>query len=288
MLFAVVDAVLVVAALRHASPAAAPHGAGAAHPSPVPTQASPEPSPGGEATRAPMAGDGPLLLSLAGDGTLVAADPGSCDGSAGAQVRVSTDGGASFLPVTVRRPVTSVLSVRAVSSDEVGVVATDKTCTPHRYVGSAGSMRWTRTGPDHTWHRLPGEQQAVHSPGGRSETPCVPVALTAPAPVRLLCRDGRVLGTSDGGASWPQVGRLPEGRLIAFTDGGSGYGIATVAGCRNALTTSTDGGATWQQQHCFRRGEVRALSATGQRLVAVVGEVVMTSSDAGRTWSRAS
>ncbi len=238
---------------------------------------------GGGATAA----QAPILLALAPDGTLVTADPGSCGGPP-ARVRFSTDGGATFHRVRTPVPVTSVLAVSAASAGDLGFVGTDAACTAHVFSGSTQTSRWQPDpGGDTAWH-LGGGKHAVHTPDGRARTGCTPVSLSSAGSVRLLCDDGQVLGTDDNGASWVVLGRAPGARLIAFAGPGVGYAVADRDGCRQALLRTGDGGATWEQRHCFDTGAVRGLATGGGSVVAAVGSQILSSDDGGKTWRSAS
>lgn len=282
---AAVTVLLVVLAVEHTS-------TGAALPSQsIGPSTQPRKTGGASSPASPAASsaDGPALLALAGDRTLVTASPGACGGAAPV-VRFSTDGGATFHRARTSEPVSSVLAVSADSADELGFVGTDRACDPQRFAGGTAAPKWDRmASTDTSWHLLPGDKDSVHTPGGPVPTPCRPVSLSPAAPVRVLCDGGRIIGSDDNGATWVALGRAPTARLVAFSGPGVGYAIARRPSCSNALLTTDDGGATWTTGHCFRGGRARALAvAAGSDVVALVDDQVWASHDGGDTWTAAS
>jgi hypothetical protein len=102
---------------------------------------------------------------------------------------------------------------------------------------------------------------------------------------RLLCDDGRLLGTSDGADSWVQLGRLDGAGSIDFSTPGDGVALAGLEGCSAAVMTTSDGSTNWSRLACLNGGEPRAISREGEDLVALVGDKALRSADGGSTWS---
>ncbi len=86
--------------------------------------------------------------------------------------------------------------------------------------------------------------------------------LSATGAVRVLCEDGRVLGTADDGSTWVVLGHARRAELIAYSGPGTGYAVARRLSCAHALLRTVDGGATWSTRHCFGDEAVAGL-ATG-------------------------
>ena len=158
--------------------------------------------------------------------------------------------------------------------------------------------RWTSTDTGRTWSQsqVSGAgwyltpdpaQEAVLTPGGQHSTPCVPLNVSPvdASVARLLCDDGTMTGTSDGGATWVPLGRLDGAVSIDFATPGDGVGLATQEGCRSAVMTTSDGGTTWRRTACLEGAHPRAISAQGQELMALVGSRTRSSADGGLTWT---
>ena len=126
----------------------------------------------------------------------------------------------------------------------------------------------------------------MFAPDGRRRSPCVPVNLSPidTTVARLLCEDGWLLGTSDGGDSWVQFGSL-RAVSIDFSTPGDGVALAGREDCSTAVMTTSDGGTNWSRLACLSGGETRAISREGEALVALVEDKALGSTDGGSTWS---
>lgn len=96
----------------------------------------------------------------------------------------------------------------------------------------------------------------------------------------VLMRDGRVLKTADGGASFGVATKVDGGRQLAFVDATTGYAITA-----STLKKTPDGGQTWSDVGPLPGGvgTIRLLGAT--TLVGWGKDVLATSVDGGVTWT---
>jgi photosystem II stability/assembly factor-like uncharacterized protein len=126
----------------------------------------------------------------------------------------------------------------------------------------------------------------VTAPDGPRSTPCVPLALSTldQSVVRVLCEEGQILGTDDGGDAWVALGRLPGAVDIRFLSTGDGYGLAKEADCPAAVMRTTDGGTSWERLVCLPGIKPRAVAAQGDLVAAQVGGRTYVSTDGGETW----
>ena len=102
--------------------------------------------------------------------------------------------------------------------------------------------------------------------------------------------NGRVLCTTDGGATWV---REESGTTQSFFDvvvngGGGASGGCWVVGARGVLLRSTDAGASWQSRS-FTTSNLNAVELVGPDTVWVAGAggLLACSTDAGATWTPA-
>ena len=102
--------------------------------------------------------------------------------------------------------------------------------------------------------------------------------------VRVLCEEGQILGTDDGGDSWAALGRLEGAVDIRFLSTGEGYGLAKQPGCSAAVMRTTDGGTEWERLVCLNGGKPRAVTARGALVAAQIGRQTYVSTDGGATW----
>jgi hypothetical protein len=292
--FVALDIVLVSMSLRHASsvdPAPAPSVAPSRTSNPSAsgapgTTSAPEES-GSPGADPSAANDGPSYLDLSSDGVILKATRGDCDTSQAPVVSVSTKAGKTFRD----RPVdglTEVLRVQVDTDGSLQVVGRTDECEVAQWTSQDAGKAWSRSdAAPAAWFLAPSPtQRAVFAPEGRRRTPCVPTSLSTIGVdvVRLLCDDGQVLGTSDGGSTWVTLGRLEGAVSVRFTTPGDGVALAVQDGCRAAVMETADGGTTWRRQACLAGDQPRAVGSSGDLVVAQVGDTVDVSTDGGETW----
>lgn len=119
-----------------------------------------------------------------------------------------------------------------------------------------------------------------------------------------------LLRTSDGGATWTDLGQLPGMRFaqIRFVDERNGWGVFSVDAhncprpvrCRSAVFTTADGGTTWQERFSVPVSpasggfldELEAIDATHAWVIVPTGPCglegcrrgISTTTDGGVTW----
>lgn len=291
--FVVVDAVLVVGAIRHVNgtpPESDLPSATAASAEPAPTGATPSSDSG---TPAPtqvafdFSAAEAMTMSAANDGTIVYGARGTC-GSATADVQVSTDNGATFTPA--QTGLTTTLAVKATSSAAISVVGTNAGCDVEQVTSTDGGRSWDRADDVTLWYPDLDDTTAVVSPRRTSQPGdgCVvsSVSQVTDAVARVSCTDGTFKGSGDEGRTWVDLGRLDNVRVSAFLTPTAGYALARFNGCAANEFTTADGGVSWTPGGCITGEPARAIAATSSSLFAVVDEDAYRSTDNGMTWSQ--
>lgn len=293
----IVDVFLVTLAFRHAQgPLAAGGGRDEAGPSPsAPStgpRASESPTPSASAAESeeptadpdPLVPPGRVLLALAPDGTVLIGGAGTCDEPADPQLTVIRAGSDAVRPLAAVEELTAVLAVGAESRGELMVVGTDRDCAVRAYRGGAGQP-WTSGPAQGEWYLdTTADPAGVHAPGGPVEVPCTPVDLSTLDAVRVLCDDGRIVGTGDVGETWVDLGRLEDATAMAFQGPSRGIALARTDDCPAAALETADGGSSWETLGCLEGETGRAVALRGDVAVAVVDDVVWHSDDGGESW----
>jgi photosystem II stability/assembly factor-like uncharacterized protein len=202
-------------------------------------------------------------------------------------VQVARPGRARLEPTRVEG-LAQVVGVRA--SDTVTLVGLDAGCALTTYTSDDDGTTWASAeGGAGSWHLPPRPRASlVAGPSGAHPAPCRALALSPvdEGVARLLCSDGVVKGTSDGGAGWNTLGQLVGAVDLAYQTPGDGVAVAVLDDCDAAVMRTADGGTTWDQASCLTGGQAVAVATAGDRVVAMAGDRLQLSTDGGRTWRR--
>lgn len=321
---AVVDALLVLLALRSpggavAADEAARRSPAAADQSVVADRRGDDASAIADDTVTPSPTETPstssavdrVLVSIGRGGAAAWARTGSCGADAGTAgdgttLRMTADGQKWR---TVEVPVAGLLRVSSVDARGIWAVGTDKRCGTSFLRSTDGGKTWkVRSGTAGAWHLPPPTETALHAPDGTVDSPCArgaaPVDLAAVSPDRaqLLCPGGVVVTTSDGGTTWRRAGTAAGAAALAVAsdDGETPTEYAAAPGSESDECTgvevlrSTDGGRTWQSRGCVDvtveagtagRGPAVALSfGSADDGLLATAEGLFRTGDGGRTW----
>jgi hypothetical protein len=250
------------------------------------------------ATTTSVAGVPLTTIVAAVDGSVAwRATVGACT-PGGASVQLSTDGGRTWRNRTSPYPV--VTRIIPADATKGSIVGADQACAMGVRSTTDGGGTWPGTGSlADTLARDAKDNTKVRAPGGRTVAPCgtVPVvdlARNSPTGAQTLCADGRVLASTDDGATWSDAGNVPSALALDSRLVGSAvtaYVARPLAGCQGVqLSTVVAGRLT--DLGCAAVGEAPAgtvaLSApTPQAGWLVVGTTTWRSTDGLKTWSRA-
>lgn len=199
-----------------------------------------------------------------------------CGGAASqAAVERTDDGGATWVSDPV--PDRVVVRVNARSKSSAFVVSAGDTCEPR--LRSTVGDGWTAPGPvSNAWYRSPSDATRLGVPGGEQVRPCagsqtvIDMLADSASHAAVLCGDGRVRRTTDGGGSWSDVSTAVGALAFAKDPDGSGYVVALAAqrGCPGLAVVEV-----------ARSQAVRGCVASVTK--PVPGEVAMSSAG-GATW----
>jgi photosystem II stability/assembly factor-like uncharacterized protein len=104
--------------------------------------------------------------------------------------------------------------------------------------------------------------------------------------IRLLCADGLIVGSTDGGRTWARLGLLEGAHEMAFTGLSNAVALAPIAGCGAQAFLTRDGGRTWDAGGCIASEGIEGITSNGATLLAQVGGDLFTSADNGESWSQ--
>lgn len=279
LIFLAIDVALVSLAYLHAQGSAAdvsprPSQSEEADGSPViqPIQGGPRPT--------------PWAMSIANDGALIRATPGDCADGGRANVDVSLDKGASFMPIDLT--LMEVTAVQAVSRDEIHVVGAGSDCAVVAYASSDEGRTWSSRSASNLWYADPNDTEQLHGPGGNLSPGCE-IRQVHPVDAQLArvsCVDGLVVGTADGGATWVRLGQLEGAVVMVFTAPSNAVALAPVSGCGAQSFLTRDGGRSWESAGCIPVDGIEGLASNGAALVAQVGGEIFLSADNAESWTQ--
>lgn len=310
--FVVIDIVLVYLAFRHTSEAPA-NQPGASSPAGDATDHSHPTDPagqGGQGTQGPSGQDssGPAhnalpaghtghtihLVSRSISGAVLSAASTPCtpveaqtesqEPSTALRHAEAGDAAVAELDVTEQQ----ILRVIARSSSNLEYVAADTDCQVQVYRTSDGGASWTSGPASDYWHLNPGPPSAtIVSPAGKMDAGCEVVSLSVLSHTTafIVCVDGTVRSTSDGGQSWQQQGEDDDVVSVSFINAGSGYALAVGEQCAAEVRRTTDSGQSWQPVGCIAGSAPQSIDAVGEDVVAFVDDQLHVSADGGSTWS---
>ncbi|MDQ3422930.1 MAG: hypothetical protein M3510_05970 [Actinomycetota bacterium] len=240
---------------------------------------------------------GPVLLDNAVDGTVVRAARGECSDTTGSSspdpvVEVSTDDGRSFGQVDLGSPLDAVLRVSVSAADDLVVIGAGQTCDLTVYQSSDAGETWTASaGTYGAWHLSAGGGRKVHAPVGPVTIGCRVASLSVitDSAARVLCAEGDLQGTANGGFEWVSLGALDGAVDIAYVTPVEAWAVAASGDCSAAVARTVDGGTEWEQTACIDEGgegvEPQAVASAGGVVLVQAGGRVLSSDDGGRSFT---
>jgi len=267
---------------REPYPAFTPGDAAAGELSPAPTpEQSLEPLPSGR------------IIVAASDSLAWRTAVGDC--ATPATVERTTDGGATWTALDVG--LAAVVRMKATSVSDVFAIGGGGECAPSfRFSDDAGDG-WVNDDGElaGSWYLRPSDRGVVHGPRGEVPVPCtggvVDLAGLDNSRAALLCTDGVLFATGDGGASWSTIGSAEQ--AVALAPGWDGYiaGVLRPDACAGVVVVPFDAngaGLDTQEFVCAPVTDAQpgavALASAGDALWLWSGDEVVISRDRGATW----
>ncbi|WP_253692749.1 hypothetical protein [Corynebacterium glutamicum] len=211
-------------------------------------------------------------------------DPGTLE--------ISTDGGQawstseSFAATTA----TQVLRLIPVSTSNIFVVALNTDCEPQIYGTTDQGATWQQpVSALGTWYLDPSNPTQLPAPGGAKAISCeaISIAPRTDSNVDVLCADGSLTSTIDGGATWsdPAAG---DGVLnVAHSNSDRLLIIQNPDQCSGVqLSVNVPAEGTTCLEAELGESDAGQIAATqfGDSILAWVSETQFISKDGGQTW----
>jgi photosystem II stability/assembly factor-like uncharacterized protein len=259
------------------------------------TSASPQTSASEGGSKAP---DVQPPLSMVDSTIAFLAVPGDCRGTS--TLERTTDGGKNWTPVSP--PVPEILGLDPKSAESLHLLGADRDCGVGSYSTGDVGKQWL--GPEPVtgqWYRRPDTTQQIVTPSGGAPNPCADsnrdVISIAPVDNKtafVLCVDGAVESTTDGGKTWTNPATVDGAVALAWADANQGW-LLTIdrTECPGLqVRVSVNAGQTWTSGGCV--GGLGLVTASSQRpsiafadledgMVTVGGKTLVTT-DGGMTW----
>lgn len=202
-----------------------PFASPSALPSPSATVEAPAPSatptpsitPSAEPEQPIVGAPATRQLVLVGSQVAWRTSVGSCGEPSGATER-TTDGGLTWQ--TTQAPGDVVVRLRAFGPLEAAAVTADAACESAYMRTWSGGETWSEVPAalPTTWHLSPADRNLVIGPAATA-APCdagtVDLAVTGQDVGIVLCRDGSVLASGDGGSAWAPAAQVSAPLAIA-------------------------------------------------------------------------
>lgn len=214
----------------------------------------------------------------------------SC-GQGSAIVERTLDGGASWDAAEL--DIDSVVRLRATDATSAFVVGAAQDCATALASTTDGGESWTRADAtlSSAWFLAPTDRTFVAGPRGDAPVPCptgaVDLAAVDAQRGAVLCQDGSIAVSDDGGQGWSTTVSVAGARALA--QNGSAYAVATFEGPCDALSVygvSSDGQAQSEPFACapVATAVEVAVSITDDLLWVWSGTDLAISRDGGQTW----
>lgn len=237
----------------------------------------------------------------AGKGDLVVrVTAGSCRVAGGPKLELSDNQSRTFHQVRVPQiedasgvsatspSVRAIVWAQTSTPLKLAVAAADTACKVHEYETTDGGVTWEQqTGSVRRWYKDPATEGVV-SPTGPVDTGCDGIVSIMPRTklnAKVICADGTLRTTRDGGITWIDVGLLRDTSVAVFTGPLTGYASVAERKCKSRIYATVDGGVSWIRRGCVHKEFILpGLTGTERRLVAGGTSGMRISTDGGLTW----
>ncbi|WP_152190672.1 hypothetical protein [Georgenia satyanarayanai] len=214
------------------------------------------------------------------------AEVGDC--SDPATLERTSNGGESWEELAL--DLAPVSRVRVLGPQTLFAIGGAADCEPTYLSSSTAGSSWLSNDQylEGSWYLIPSDRATMATPAGTVAAPCEAVDLAAldATDAALLCRDGDLALTSDGGASWEETEAPITASAIGVRDGGF-----ILAGAHEscdddvAVVLTTVDGAALDDTSCVDAGDgPLAVSGGPDALWLWAGDATYVSTDGGQSW----
>lgn len=231
--------------------------------------------------------DAPARVSDGRDGLLAHAPTGGTCRPDGAPAELVVVRGGRETSATVP-DLALVTGIQVVDQQTLRVIGGDAECALAAMTSDDRGGTWQAQDAPGFWSLVPGDETGLVHASGSAGAPCTVLSVSGvdPGVARVLCDDGRVLGTADGGTEWVGLGELADAHAISYASPAVGYAVVEEEGCDGATVRRTaNGGASWEQLACVELQGPWGISANDSLLLVAGADGHSTSRDAGESWS---
>lgn len=244
----------------------------------------PEPQPEPEPAPVLPAPAAPTRLVAASEDALLRATVGQC-GQQAATMEISYDQGASWGPVNLGAfPGNSqILSITPLGNYEVRMALLDDACNPQFGISYISGGGWDVLGNgSNQWFVTAGSN--VQGPAASADLACVPVQVTGWHDRGIvLCDNGTVTVSGDGGATWSAPADAPG--AVAVAAGEDNFFLAYAGLCDGIQVGTFNGAVLSAPGACLAApAEGVAFAVTDNTVYMWAGEQWTSSTDRGQTW----
>lgn len=255
--------------------------------SPSPDELSPQESPT-TPEPTPIPGPAERLLANAGESIAWRATVGTCDTPG--ELERTTDGGETW--ESLESELAPLSRVRVLGPESLFVVG-GADCEATYAFSADGGDSWESNDDllNGSWYLDPADPDQLGTPTGPIDAPCEVARLVGldNADGAVLCTDGEITMTRDGGQTWEEA--PDQAPVLAIGPAEDGYiGVGAEAACEPELSiTSFDrAGSSNDTDICIEMAvdgsEEVAVSADSQSIWLWADENVLMSTDGGATW----
>lgn len=217
-------------------------------------------------------------------------ESGTCDEPG--TMWVTADGGGSWARTDLPGRV-----VRAKPSSVASgfVTGGDAKCALRLWnTGDAGESWSDPTGAEEAWSRQPENDRDVHTPSDLVVKPCTDSEVVDLAPLdarraRVLCLDGKVRATRDGGETWPRETTVKGALAVGIAEGSQGVVVRADASCAGGVLVSSLSQGRLGRGRCVAATPVTgrvAVASAGSTWWLVVGDAVFRADAPTGPWTR--
>ncbi|WP_454085390.1 hypothetical protein [Georgenia sp. Marseille-Q6866] len=211
---------------------------------------------------------------------------GQCDDPAA--MERTTDGGETWEEIPV--DLGPISRVRVLGPQTLFAIGGGEDCQPTYVSSSSGGSSWLTSDEylEGSWYLLPSDRSTMATPVGEVETPCEQMGLAArnATDAAVLCADGTLALTADGGETWDGSAATIAASAIGVAD--EGYVLAgSHESCEDSVAVAllaSDGEALDEPSCAPSNAGSLAVSGAAGTVWLWAADEVYVSTDSEQSW----